>query len=83
MQKITADYHKINLHQERCIYCAGCVGVCPVDALVLRGETLTIDNNPCINCGLCIQFCPVGALEEGSDYGKKAIPQPKPIFLVE
>ena len=53
----------------RCIACAGCVGVCPVDTITLRELTLVVEQGPCISCGLCIQFCPVGALTAGDDYG--------------
>ena len=60
---------KVEVNHSRCISCAGCVGVCPVDTITLQGLTLTIDQSPCISCGLCIQFCPVGALTSGQEYG--------------
>lgn len=60
---------KIEVNHGRCISCAGCVGVCPVDTITLKGLTLTVEQAPCISCGLCIQMCPVGALEQGEDYG--------------
>ena len=60
---------KIEVDHARCIYCAGCVGVCPVDTITLREATLVVEQGPCISCGLCIQFCPVGALRKGDDYG--------------
>ncbi|MHB8633046.1 MAG: 4Fe-4S binding protein [Thermoplasmatota archaeon] len=60
---------KVDVSHSRCIACAGCVGVCPVDAITLNEIVLAIDSSPCISCGLCIQFCPVGALEEGAEYG--------------
>lgn len=68
---------KVEVHHGRCISCAGCVGVCPVDTISLRELHLTIDQAPCISCGLCIQFCPVGALTPGADYGIAA-PTRKP-----
>jgi L-aspartate semialdehyde sulfurtransferase ferredoxin len=66
---------KVEVHHGRCISCAGCVGVCPVDTITLKELHLTIEQGPCISCGLCIQMCPVGALTQGEDYG--ATPQPK------
>ena len=48
---------------ERCMLCAGCVGICPVDAITLYETGIYIDEK-CIGCGACIRFCPVGALEE-------------------
>lgn len=60
---------KVEVHHGRCIACAGCVGVCPVDTITLKEIVLTIDQDPCISCGLCIQMCPVGALTPGPAYG--------------
>lgn len=62
---------KVDVDHGRCISCAGCVGVCPVDTITLWGTQLQVDSDPCISCGLCIQFCPVGALDQGSEYGQK------------
>lgn len=61
---------KVDVNHSRCISCAGCVGVCPVDTITLREMTLIVDSDPCISCGLCIQFCPVGALTPGAEYGQ-------------
>ena len=66
---------KVEVHHGRCISCAGCVGVCPVDTITLKELHLTIDQDPCISCGLCIQMCPVGALTQGPDYGKPSTPK--------
>jgi formate hydrogenlyase subunit 6/NADH:ubiquinone oxidoreductase subunit I len=60
---------KVEVSHGRCISCAGCVGVCPVDTITLRELHLVVEQGPCISCGLCIQFCPVGALTPGADYG--------------
>ncbi|MEK6985828.1 MAG: 4Fe-4S dicluster domain-containing protein [Candidatus Thermoplasmatota archaeon] len=60
---------KVAVNHSRCISCAGCVGVCPVDTITLKGLTLIVEQAPCISCGLCIQMCPVGALTQGDDYG--------------
>lgn len=68
---------KVEVNHSRCISCAGCVGVCPVDTITLKEIHLTIEQGPCISCGLCIQFCPVGALTQGPAYGIAA-PERKP-----
>lgn len=60
---------KIEVDHGRCISCAGCVGVCPVDTITLKELYLTVEQGPCISCGLCVQMCPVGALTSGKDYG--------------
>ncbi|MBI5034310.1 MAG: geranylgeranyl reductase family protein [Chloroflexi bacterium] len=46
----------------RCSYCAGCVSVCPVQALYLAETQLVVDPS-CIDCGDCVKACPVGALQ--------------------
>ncbi len=74
---------KVDVDHGRCISCAGCVGVCPVDTITLWGERLTVDSDPCISCGLCIQFCPVGALSMGDEYGQKPSARPDRVILVD
>ena len=63
------DAVKVAVDHGRCISCAGCVGVCPVDTITLKELHLTVEQGPCISCGLCIQMCPVGALTIGPAYG--------------
>ena len=46
----------------RCLYCGGCVGVCPVGALQLREVVLVCDEGKCTRCGICVKFCPVAAI---------------------
>lgn len=74
---------KVDVDHGRCISCAGCVGVCPVDTITLKGDTLTVDSDPCISCGLCIQFCPVGALDEGAEYGEAHTARLERVILVD
>jgi ferredoxin len=73
---------KVEVHHGRCISCAGCVGVCPVDTITLQEIHLVVDQAPCISCGLCIQFCPVGALTPGADYGQAPAPKPNRVIVV-
>jgi len=59
----------MNVDRDKCLYCGGCVGVCPVDAIVLNEIILAVDEGKCTRCGICVNYCPVGALSlEG---GKK------------
>ena len=74
---------KVDVSHGRCISCAGCVGVCPVDTITLWGTDLVVDSDPCISCGLCIQFCPVGALTPGAEYGQKPSPRPARVIVVD
>lgn len=52
----------ITVDRNKCIYCGGCVGICPVNAMTLEETYITI-SDACIDCNLCVKFCPVGALE--------------------
>jgi digeranylgeranylglycerophospholipid reductase len=44
-----------------CVYCGGCVSVCPVQALSLAETCLIVDER-CMDCGDCVLACPTGAL---------------------
>ncbi|MCD6522621.1 MAG: 4Fe-4S binding protein [Candidatus Diapherotrites archaeon] len=50
-------------NREKCLYCGGCVSVCPVMAIELKETQIVIDKDKCINCGACVRVCPVGAME--------------------
>jgi ferredoxin len=52
----------MDISRAKCLYCGGCVGVCPVNAIELRETVLHIDGGKCVECGKCVKFCPVGAL---------------------
>ncbi|MBR2074326.1 MAG: 4Fe-4S binding protein [Fibrobacter sp.] len=56
-------------NREKCLECAGCVGVCPAMALDMYNLDLQIDHEKCTKCGTCTRACPVGALtlEEVAD----------------
>jgi len=51
----------ITNNSKKCLYCGGCVGTCPVQAIKLNETRLEIDNSKCINCKACVLICPVGA----------------------
>jgi len=48
--------------EDRCFGCAACVGLCPVNALVLDGLLAIVDEPTCTHCEHCIPACPVHAL---------------------
>lgn len=52
------------IDEERCIGCARCLEVCPVDAIVgARGFTHTVLAEECVGCRLCLKPCPVDCIE--------------------
>lgn len=69
-------FGNILLDVEKCVLCALCSDVCPVDVISLvpaeqidvtaRGSTaLLLDEERCIRCALCIERCPTDALSMG------------------
>ncbi|MBW2987931.1 hypothetical protein DRJ48_01780 [Candidatus Woesearchaeota archaeon] len=46
-----------------CKKCYTCVRVCPVNAIHLKGNTLTIDYKKCINCLCCSENCMYNAIK--------------------
>ncbi|MDH3293796.1 MAG: FAD-dependent oxidoreductase [Acidimicrobiia bacterium] len=69
-------FANIMLDVERCVLCALCADVCPVDVIALvpseevepsrpGGTALMLDESRCIRCALCIERCPPDALSMG------------------
>jgi ferredoxin len=56
--------NKVKADKKKCIWCGGCVAVCPSNAITLF-ETIVEVNERCNGCGACMRFCPMGAMEEG------------------
>ncbi len=66
-------FANIILDVEKCVLCALCADVCPVDVISLvpseeldptstGGTALLLDEERCIRCALCIERCPPDAL---------------------
>jgi len=49
--------------RELCTLCAGCVPLCPFDALTVHETSLVVDEGKCTACGACAPGCPTGALK--------------------
>ncbi len=69
-------FANIQLDVGKCVLCALCADVCPLDLIALvpseevdpsrpGGTALTLDERACIRCGLCIERCPTKALSMG------------------
>ena len=56
----------ISCNNQVCDVCGTCVGVCPVDAIIIENPEVIIQVDTCIQCGACVQICPVNALSEDS-----------------
>lgn len=51
-----------NLIEDNCTLCGICVETCPVHALAIDDDRLSIDLHKCIGCGHCVSACPEAAL---------------------
>jgi NADPH-dependent glutamate synthase beta subunit-like oxidoreductase len=69
-------FANIMLDVDKCVLCALCADVCPVDVISLvpseeldpstpGGTALLLDEERCIRCALCIERCPPDALSMG------------------
>ncbi len=69
-------FANILLDTSKCVLCALCADVCPLDLIALvpseeidptspGGTALTLDETSCIRCALCIERCPTDALSMG------------------
>ncbi len=78
-------FANIQLDVNKCVLCALCADVCPLDLIDLVpaeevggavGHTaLTLNEQACIRCGLCIERCPPKALSMGVWTGV-GVPEP-------
>lgn len=62
----------IVVKESLCEVCGVCIGVCPVDAINMGANSVTVDHSNCIDCGVCVRVCPVGALESAKE-GKQPV----------
>jgi NADPH-dependent glutamate synthase beta subunit-like oxidoreductase len=86
-------FANIVLDVQRCVLCALCADVCPVDVISFvpageivaeaEGTALLIDEERCIRCGLCIERCPPDALSMGvwSGVGVPAATESVPVSV--
>jgi len=55
----------INVDQEKCFECGGCISICPVNAITFNEDYSVIFNEEqCVGstCSLCINACPARAI---------------------
>ena len=80
-------FANIILDVHKCVLCALCADVCPVDVITLvpsedlggapGGTALLLEEERCIRCALCIERCPPDALSMGMWKGV-GVPEPPP-----
>lgn len=56
---------RVKRDEEKCFQCGVCTGICPVSALYVRREDMSVqfDADKCTGCSQCVLICPVRAME--------------------
>ena len=52
-------------NKDKCLFCGGCIAVCPFLAIELQETRIVIDPEKCKDCGSCVKVCPAGAMTLG------------------
>lgn len=58
---------KIQINEQRCTGCGGCMEVCPADAIGLVSGVAVVNQGICTQCQACIDACPAGAISAVPD----------------
>jgi pyruvate formate lyase activating enzyme len=48
---------EIAIYPSKCILCGQCLPICPLNAIHLTNETMSINRSLCNNCGRCAEVC--------------------------
>lgn len=70
--------------EENCTQCEACIDRCPMDALTMADDGLSLNEDRCIGCGLCTTGCPSDALElvlKEPDFQTGPLPPEQTIFM--
>lgn len=53
---------RAKFNKSTCSICENCIDVCPVNALTVNDEGISLNVHICLGCGLCNRICPTNAL---------------------
>ncbi|MBT4365721.1 MAG: 4Fe-4S binding protein, partial [Desulfobacteraceae bacterium] len=53
---------EVAVDEESCTGCGECVERCPLDAMSIEEDVVSINRNHCVGCGNCNSVCPEEAL---------------------
>lgn len=55
------------IDESKCTCCGICIEECPVDAIVMEGESAEVKMEDCIRCGICHDVCATDAVRHDSE----------------
>ena len=57
----------VKIDTNKCTGCGGCIDLCPVIALSMINDVVTISDELCTGCSICIKVCPMRAPYEAQE----------------
>jgi electron transfer flavoprotein alpha subunit len=54
----------IKIDSIKCVGCGGCIDLCPVIAISMINDVVTINGELCTECKICMKVCPMRAPNE-------------------
>jgi len=51
----------VEIDNNKCTGCAGCIDLCPEIAISMINDVVTINDEICTECGTCVKVCPMNA----------------------
>jgi len=82
--RMTGSNFRAQPDSDACTQCEACIERCPMDALTMSDEGLSLESVRCIGCGLCSTGCPAGAIslvQKDPDKLRTLPPPEKAIFM--
>ena len=70
---VTRTYVNPVIKECECNKCGECIEPCPVNAIELIDDNISINLDTCINCYYCLSVCPEGAIKVNSSLTNKLI----------
>lgn len=82
--KIVGSNYHAQLSEDECTECETCISRCPMGALTMTDDGLSLNLDRCIGCGLCASGCPADAItlvQNDPEHLTGPLPPEKTIFM--
>jgi len=57
----------VKIDSNKCTGCGGCIDLCPVIAISMINDVVTINDELCTGCSICSNVCPMRAPYEDKE----------------